>query len=118
MKPKERGCLELKWIWKVSGQEKKWIFLLILINALQGMEGTLFALELRKVIDYVVNRQINSFLFRLTVMGILVLSAIALNATGQWWMAKSKTLIEKRYASMYFLNLCCALIRKCQRFIR
>lgn len=92
MKPKEKHDSAFRWIWKVSGQGKKWIFLLILLNALQGMEGTLFALELRSVIDNAVNREMDSFLFHLLILCFLALSAVALHVLGQRQMVKSKTL--------------------------
>lgn len=95
----------LRWLWRILGQGKKWIFLLIFVKILQGIEGAFFALELRNVIDAAVGGQKNAFFIHLFVLGILVISAIFLNTLGQWWAVKSVTLVEQNLRVHVFSEL-------------
>lgn len=87
------------------GPEKKWTALLMLVHILQGLEGTLFAVELRNAIDCAVYGQRREFWVHLCLLGALVLSAIFLYSFGWYWEQKGMALVEKRLRSYVFAQL-------------
>lgn len=95
----------LRWVYHASGPGRKWIVSLGMLRILQGLEGTLFAIELRNVIDCAIGGDRNGFLFHLSVLCVLVLSAVLIHVAGWYGLQKSQALLEKHFRMRVFSQL-------------
>ena len=95
MKSKKGVIPVCRWLSAALGSNKKWIFLVSAARILEGLEGTLFAVELRSVIDFAVARQREPFLRHIGILLALVLSAILLHVLGWYYEQKSSAQVEK-----------------------
>lgn len=95
IKPKKGWILVCRWLSDALGSNKKWILLVAVARILEGLEGTLFAVELRSVIDYAVAGQREPFLRHTGILMVLVISAILLHVLGWYWEQKNSALVEK-----------------------
>ena len=66
----------LRWLWAVSGKQKRNIAALTLVQALHGASGVFYALLLRSVVDAAVGQ--NDSLFRRFALYTLLLVAVQL----------------------------------------
>lgn len=105
MKAKGKNYGVFKWIYQASGPGKKWILSLGAIRILQGLEGTLFAIELRNVIDCAVAGDRQRFLPHLAALCGLVLAAVTIHVAGGYGQQKSQALLEKHLRIRVFSNL-------------
>lgn len=96
MEPVIKHKSVVRWLWTALGRERLWVPLLLLVRALQGLEGTFFALELRNVIDCAVSGVGDAFLSHALVLCALVLGAMALYALGWYGEQRSRALVERR----------------------
>lgn len=91
IKSKKGWILVCRWLSEALGSNKKWI----LTHILEGLEGTLFAVELRSVIDFAVAGQRQLFLRHTGILMALVISAVLLHVLGWYWEQKNSALVEK-----------------------
>ena len=95
----------LRWLWAVSGKQKRNIAALTLVQALHGASGVFYALLLRSVVDAAVGQ--NYVLFRRSALYTLLLVAaqLALRALLRWLSELSKSDMENTFKSRLFHQL-------------
>ena len=70
----------VKWLYSVTGK-KKWNMLwLMIVNALHGGSGVLYALLLRNIVDSAVDGNRSSFKVNVLFIILLVLAQVAMRA--------------------------------------
>lgn len=105
MKKTGKSISVLRWVYRASGPGRKWILLLGLIHIMQGLEGTLFAIELRNVIDSAVGQNNQELSFHLAMLCALVAFAVLIHGAGWYSLQKSQALLEKYFRIRIFSEL-------------
>ena len=97
----------LRWLWAVSGKQKRNIAALMLVQALHGASGVYYALLLRSVVDAAVGQNYTLF-WRCTFYTVLlVVVQLGLRALLRWLNELSKAEIENTFKSRLFHQLLC-----------
>ena len=95
----------IKWLYSVPGGKKLYILALILIQALHGASGVLYALLLRNIVDSAAARDRDGF-FRYTLLTvILVLVQIGLRAMVRWLNELSRSTFENLFKARLMDNI-------------
>ncbi len=95
----------LKWISAVAGKNKIMILALLIIQAVLGIAGVLYALILRKMIDAAVAADMNGFAHWIFVfVGIAVMQLIV-RALGRFAEEYTCSSLENRYKEKLFASL-------------
>ena len=84
----------VKWLYKASGRKKLYILALIIIQALNGASGVLYALFLRNIVDSAANKDKGGFVAGAVMIIVLVLAQITLKALIRWLNELSRAEIE------------------------
>ena len=105
MKSKKGLIPILRWLFVALGSNKKWILLVSVTRMLEGVEGTLFAIEMRSVIDCAVAKQFDLFLRHAGILLALVVSAVLLHLMGWYYEQRSSALVEKGLRMHVFSQL-------------
>ncbi|MGN0629848.1 MAG: ABC transporter ATP-binding protein [Ruminococcus sp.] len=95
----------LKWLADVVGKHKISVLVLLLIQALLGGSGVVYALLLRNGIDCAAEKDKSGFLLALVSVIILVLIQILLRAVVRWLEEHSRSTIENILKSRLFETL-------------
>ena len=105
MKSLGKDMPTLKWIFRVAGSDRKWIFIVVLLQVLQGLEGTLSTLALRSVLGTVLQNNRNNFLLALLVLLALTLISIELQTLVSYTGEKGIALLEQCFRKQVFREL-------------
>ena len=105
MKSLKKDLPALKWIFHVMGPDRKWIFIVTLLQVLQGLEGTLSALALRNVLGAVSQGGWNDFLLALFGLLVLALVALGLQTLVSYTQGKGLALLKQRFRAQVFREL-------------
>ncbi|WP_028510779.1 ABC transporter ATP-binding protein [Ruminococcus sp. NK3A76] len=84
----------VKWLYKASGRKKLYILALIIIQALNGSSGVLYALFLRNIVDSATEHDKGAFVTAALMIVGLVLVQITLKALIRWLNELSRAEIE------------------------
>ena len=84
----------VKWLYKSSGRKKLYILALIIIQALNGSSGVLYALFLRNIVDSATEHDKGAFVTAALMIVGLVLVQITLKALIRWLNELSRAEIE------------------------
>ena len=95
----------LKWISNVIGKNKIWIFLLTLVQIVQGVLGVVFALCLREVIDSATAQNPELLKRDIIILCLVVLAMIICIALHKYIDEKAKSLFEKVLRAKVFSEL-------------
>lgn len=95
----------LKWISNVIGKNKIWIFLLTLVQVVQGVLGVVFALCLREVIDSATAQNPELLKRDIIILCLVVFAMIACIALHKYIDEKAKSLFEKVLRAKVFSEL-------------
>ena len=66
----------IKWLWRITGKQKLYVAMLMILHGLYGGSGVLYALLLRNVVDSAVNGDKHGFLRNVLLTVLLVLGQI------------------------------------------
>ena len=95
----------VKWLWNVSGKKKWNILWLMIIQALHGGSGVLYALLLRNIVDNAVDGDRSGFWFNALMTVLLVLAQIAMRAVIRWLEELSRASLENNFKQRLLGNL-------------
>ena len=84
----------LRWLWDVPGQKKLNILALIVVQALHGASGVLYALLLREIVDAATGHDQTGFWRYLAFLIGLVSVQLSLRAVIRWLTELSKSTLE------------------------
>lgn len=87
----------LKWLYTVPGGKRRYVLALILVQALVGTTGAVFALLLRGVVDCAVAGDGDGFRRYLLLAVLLVTAQISLRAVIRWLSELSRSAIENLF---------------------
>ena len=87
----------LRWLWDVPGKKKRNILFLIVVQALHGASGVLYALLLREIVDAAAGRDGAGFWRYLALLIGLVAVQLALSAVIRWLTELSKSTLENTF---------------------
>ncbi len=95
----------VKWLYLVT-EKKKWnIFLLMIVQALHGGSGVLYALFLRNIVDNAVDGDRSGFMFNVLCIIFLVLAQIAMRAVIRWLEELSRASLENLLKQRLLKNI-------------
>ncbi len=95
----------VKWLYNVTGKKKWNILWLMIVEALQGASGVLYALLLRNIVDSAVDGNRNGFLFYVIMIILLVLAQVAMRAPVRWLEELSRSSLEKLFQQRLLGNI-------------
>ena len=95
----------LKWISAVAGKKKIMILALLVIQAVLGITGVLYALILRKMIDAAVSADLNGFTYWVIVFVGTVALQLVVRAVGRFAEEYTRSSLENRYKEKLFADL-------------
>ncbi len=87
----------VRWLWRVTGRKKIYVFILTLLRAIGGGLGVFYALLMRNIVDSAAGRDFADF--RHNVMQIIGLVAlqICLSVFNRWLKELARTSIENQF---------------------
>ena len=95
----------VKWLYAVTGRKKWNILWLMIVNALHGASGVLYALLLRNIVDNAVDGNKNGFIFYVVMIVLLVLAQVAMRAIIRWLEEKSRSSLENLFKQRLLGNI-------------
>lgn len=95
----------VKWLFSVTGRKKWNIFWLMVVNALYGASGVLYALLLRNIVDSAVDGSKRQFVFYAVMIILLVLAQVAMRAVLRWLEEHSRASLENLFKQRLFDNI-------------
>ena len=95
----------VKWLYSVTGRKKWNILWLMIVNALHGASGVLYALLLRNIVDNAVDGNKNGFIFYVVMIVLLVLAQVAMRAIIRWLEEKSRSSLENLFKQRLLGNI-------------
>ena len=87
----------LSWLWKVPGRKKGWILALIIVQALHGASGVLYALFLRNAVDAATRGEHDGFWHAMACFALLIAAQLALRAVIRWLLELSRAGLENLF---------------------
>ena len=84
----------LHWLYNVPGRKKRYILVLMVVQALHGASGVLYSLLLRDIVDAAAGHDITGFLHGMFMIILLVAAQLALRAVIRWLTELGKSAIE------------------------
>ena len=95
----------LKWLWRVTGKKKYYVAALMLVQALNGGSGVLYALFLRNIVDSAVAHDREGFFRNCIFTALLVLGQVMLSAMIRYLEEQSRSSLENQFKSRLFHNV-------------
>ena len=89
----------IKWLYAIPGKKKLYILVLMIVQALHGASGVLYALLLRNIVDSAAAQNRDSFWLYVILTVLLVLGQITLRAVIRWLTELSKASFENLFKS-------------------
>ena len=86
-----------KWIFKVTGRKRLYIFALTLVQSVNGASGVLYALFLRGIVDCAVAGDKNGFIRNAVYIVLLVLLQLTLNAIVRYLSEQARASFENMF---------------------
>ena len=94
-----------KWLWSVTGKNKLSIGVLMLVQALHGGSGVLYALLLRNIVDNAADGNRNEFWLYVLLIMLLVLAQVAMRAVIRWLDELSRASLENLFKTRLLDNI-------------
>jgi ATP-binding cassette subfamily B protein len=95
----------VKWLYAVTGRKKLNILWLMIVQALHGVSGVLYALLLRNIVDSAVGRDSSDFWFYVAMIILLVLAQVAMRAVIRWLEELSRSSLENLFKHRLLNNI-------------
>ena len=95
----------IKWLYAVPEKKKLYILMLMLVHALNGASGVLYALFLRNIVDSASFHDENKFWYFVICTIILVLFQVMIRAIIRWLNELSKSTFENIFKNRLMNNL-------------
>ena len=95
----------IKWLYAVPKRKKLYILVLMLVQALHGASGVLYALLLRGIVDHAAAHDRSGFWHYVLLTVLLVLLQIGLRAVIRWLNELSKASLENIFKSRLMHNI-------------
>lgn len=95
----------VKWLYSVTGKKKWNILWLMIVQALNGASGVLYALLLRNIVDNAVDGDKNSFMLNVLYIILLVLAQVAMRAIIRWLEELSRASLENLFKQRLLNNI-------------
>ena len=95
----------VKWLFSVTGRKKWNILWLMIVNALHGASGVLYALLLRNIVDNAVEGDRKGFAFNVILIIMLVLAQVAMRAIIRWLEELSRASLENLFKQRLLNNI-------------
>ncbi len=95
----------LKWLYDVPGRKRYYILILIIIQALHGGSGVLYALLLRNIVDSAVNNDPHGFWINVIFVILLVILQLSMRAVIRWLSELSRADLENIFKMRMMKNL-------------
>ena len=89
----------LKWLWHVTGKKKLYVAALVLVQALYGGSGVLYALMLRNIVDSAVEKNRSAFLTNCLWTALLIFGQVILCAAIRYLEEQSRSSLENIFKS-------------------
>ena len=89
----------IKWLWQVTGKKKYYVGALMLVQALYGGSGVLYALLLRKIVDSAVDGNRPDFGRYCILTVLLVIGQVLLQAAVRFLEEQSRSSLENAFKS-------------------
>ena len=101
----DSGNNTIKWLFTVPGKKNLSIVVLIIVQALHGASGVLYALLLRNVVDAAVAGDHHVFWLQMLLVVLLVIGQLALRAILRWLNELSKSSLENIFKTRLMRTL-------------
>lgn len=95
----------IKWLYAVPEKKKLYILALMIVQALNGASGVVYALLLRNIVDSAAEHDKGGFWFYVLLTGLLVLAQIAMRAVIRWLNELSKATFENIFKARLMRNI-------------
>ncbi|MBR3283196.1 MAG: ABC transporter ATP-binding protein [Ruminococcus sp.] len=95
----------VKWLFSVTGRKKWNILLLMIVQALNGASGVLYALLLRNIVDCAVDSDRNGFRFYVIMIILLVAAQITMRAVIRFLEEFSRSALENLFKQRLLGNI-------------
>ena len=95
----------VKWLYSVTGKKKWNILWLMIVQALHGASGVLYALLLRNIVDNAVAGSRSGFIFYVVMIILLVLAQVAMRAVIRWLEELSRASLENLFKQRLLNNI-------------
>ena len=95
----------VKWLYAVTGRKKWNILWLMIVQALHGASGVLYALILRNIVDNAVDGNRKGFLFYVIMIILLVLAQVGMRAIIRWLEELSRSSLENLFKQRLLDNI-------------
>lgn len=95
----------VKWLYSVTGRKKWNILWLMIVQALNGASGVLYALLLRSIVDNAVEGDGSGFKFYVLLIILLVLAQVAMRAVIRWLEELSRSSLENLFKQRLLDNV-------------
>ena len=95
----------VKWLYAVTGRKKWNILWLMIVNALHGGSGVLYALLLRNIVDNAVDGNRSGFFYNVLMIVLLVLAQVAMRAVMRWLEELSRATLENLFKQRLLNNI-------------
>ena len=95
----------VKWLFTVSGKNKRNILWLIIVHAMHGASGVLYALLLRNIVDSAAAGSRDGFWFHVLLILLLILAQVAMRAVIRWLEELSRTSLENLFKQRLLDNI-------------
>ena len=104
-KNKEMKNNAVKWLYSVTGRKKWNILWLMIVQALNGASGVLYALLLRNIVDCAVDGDKSGFRLNVIFIILLVLAQVAMRAIIRWLEELSRASLENLFKQRLLNNI-------------
>lgn len=95
----------VKWLYSVTGKKKWNILWLMIVHALNGASGVLYALLLRNIVDNAVDGDRSGFKLNVLYIILLVLAQVAMRAIIRWLEELSRASLENLFKQRLLNNI-------------
>ena len=95
----------IKWLYAVPEKKKLYILALMLVQALNGASGVLYALLLRNIVDNATAHDKNGFWHYTLLTALLVLAQVGMRAIIRWLNELSKATFENIFKARLMNNI-------------
>lgn len=103
MRPMKNNAI--KWLYAVPKKKKLYILALMLVQAVNGASGVLYALLLRNIVDYAAEHDKTLFWRNVVYIVLLVLAQIGMRAIIRWLNELSKATFENIFKRRLLRNI-------------
>ena len=95
----------IKWLWNVTGRKKYYVAALMLVQAIHGSSGVLYALMLRNIVDSAVKSDRSGFIENCIWTALIVLGQVMLRAAIRFLEEQSRSSLENQFKSRLLDNI-------------